>query len=208
MDAVYRRGLKRLFDLSVSALALAVVSPLLLAILAAIKLGSPGPVFYRGPRVGRGGRPFSMLKYRTMIVDADAQGPSSTSADDPRITPIGAFLRRYKLDELPQLVNVLKGDMSLVGPRPQVAWAVQGYSVEEQRLLTVRPGMTDWASIRFRNEGEILKGSSDPDRDYMIKIHPEKMKLSLKYVDSVSFTTDLGILWRTAGAVFGVGEQQ
>jgi lipopolysaccharide/colanic/teichoic acid biosynthesis glycosyltransferase len=142
-----------------------------------------------------------------MVIDAEAKGPSSTSADDPRITKLGAFLRRFKLDELPQIINVFKGEMSLVGPRPQVAWAVEGYSPEEQRVLTVRPGITDWASIRFSNEGEILKGSTDPDRDYMILIHPEKMRLSLQYVDRMSFGTDLGILLRTAGTVLGVGER-
>jgi lipopolysaccharide/colanic/teichoic acid biosynthesis glycosyltransferase len=205
---MYRHVLKRVFDVVIAAIVLLVLSPVLLGIAIAIKLGSPGPVFYRGPRVGMHKRPFAMLKFRTMVIDADAKGPSSTSADDPRITTIGAALRRYKVDELPQFINVLKGEMSVVGPRPQVAWAVDGYSAEEQRVLTVRPGITDWASIRFRNEGDILKGSSDPDRDYMILIHPEKMRLSLQYVDSVSFATDLRILVRTAGAVLGVGEQQ
>jgi lipopolysaccharide/colanic/teichoic acid biosynthesis glycosyltransferase len=205
---MYRHVGKRLFDLISSSIVLLLLSPLLLVVAIAIKRGSTGPVFYRGPRIGMDKRPFMMLKFRTMVIDADAKGPSSTSADDPRITKIGVFLRRFKLDELPQFINVFKGEMSLVGPRPQVAWAVDGYSAEEQRVLTVRPGITDWASIRFSNEGEILKGSTDPDRDYMILIHPEKMRLSLKYVDSVSFATDLGILLRTAGAVFGVGGQQ
>jgi lipopolysaccharide/colanic/teichoic acid biosynthesis glycosyltransferase len=208
VGAVYRGGLKRLFDCSVSVASLAILSPLLLAVCVAIKRGSPGPVLYRGPRVGLAGRPFSMLKFRTMIVDADRQGPSSTAADDARITRIGAWLRRYKLDELPQLVNVVRGEMSLVGPRPQVSWAVAEYSPEEKRVLTVRPGITDWASIRFRNEADILKGSDDPDRDYMLYIHPEKMALSLEYVDNVSFATDLTILMRTAGLVLGVGSSQ
>jgi lipopolysaccharide/colanic/teichoic acid biosynthesis glycosyltransferase len=205
---MYRHVFKRVFDLVTASVLLLLFSPLLIGIAAAIKIGSPGPVFYRGSRVGMGKRPFAMLKFRTMVIDADAKGPSSTSADDPRITRIGAFLRRYKLDELPQLINVFKGEMSLVGPRPQVAWAVDGYSAEEQRVLTVRPGITDWASIRFRNEGEILKGSADPDADYMRLIHPEKMRLSLQYVDSMSFATDLSIIVRTAGAVLGAGGHQ
>lgn len=205
---MYRHVLKRLFDVVVSGISLVLLSPLLIGTAMAIKMGSPGPVFYRGPRVGMHKRPFAMLKFRTMVIDADAKGPSSTSADDPRITRVGAFLRRHKLDELPQLLNVFTGQMSLVGPRPQVAWAVDGYSAEEQRVLTVRPGITDWASIRFRNEGEILKGSADPDRDYMLYIHPEKMALSLKYVDNVSFAADLRILLRTAGLVLGVGSSQ
>ena len=204
---MYRRVGKRLFDLVTASIVLVLISPVLLAIAIAIRAGSPGPVFYRGARVGMGRRPFAMLKFRTMVIDAEGKGPSSTSADDPRITTVGAFLRRFKLDELPQMINVFKGEMSLVGPRPQVAWAVEGYSPEEQRVLTVRPGITDWASIRFNNEGEILKGSTDPDRDYMILIHPEKMRLSLQYVDRMSFGTDLGILLRTAGAVLGVGER-
>jgi len=204
---MYRRVGKRLFDFVAASIVLLIVSPVLLAIAIAIKTGSPGPVFYRGARIGMGRRPFAMLKFRTMVIDAEAKGPSSTSADDPRITKIGAFLRRLKIDELPQFINVFKGEMSLVGPRPQVAWAVDAYSAEERRVLDVRPGITDWASIRFRNEGEILKGSTDPDRDYMILIHPEKMRLSLQYVDRMSFGTDLGILLRTAGAVLGVGER-
>jgi lipopolysaccharide/colanic/teichoic acid biosynthesis glycosyltransferase len=205
---MYRHVLKRVFDVLIAATGLVLLSPVLAGIAIAIKSGSSGPVFYRGPRIGRGKRPFAMLKFRTMVVDADAKGPSSTSADDPRVTKIGALLRRYKLDEFPQLINVFKGEMSLVGPRPQVAWAVEAYTPEEQRVLSVRPGITDWASIRFRHEGEILKGSADPDADYMRLIHPEKMRLSLQYVDSVSFATDLRIILRTAGAVFGVGEQQ
>jgi lipopolysaccharide/colanic/teichoic acid biosynthesis glycosyltransferase len=204
---MYRHVGKRLFDMVTASIVLVLISPVLLAIAIAIKAGSPGPVFYRGTRVGMDRRPFAMLKFRTMVIDAEAKGPSSTSADDPRITKLGAFLRRFKLDELPQIINVFKGEMSLVGPRPQVAWAVEGYSPEEQRVLTVRPGITDWASIRFSNEGEILKGSTDPDRDYMILIHPEKMRLSLQYVDRMSFGTDLGILLRTAGTVLGVGER-
>jgi lipopolysaccharide/colanic/teichoic acid biosynthesis glycosyltransferase len=205
---MYRHVWKRVFDLVIASAGLLLLSPVLAGIAIAIKTGSSGPIFYRGPRVGMGKRPFAMLKFRTMVVDADAKGPSSTSADDPRITAIGVLLRRYKLDELPQLINVFRGEMSLVGPRPQVAWAVEAYTPDEQRVLSVRPGITDWASIRFRDEAEILKGSADPDADYMRLIHPEKMRLSLQYVDRVSFATDLRIILRTAGAVFGVGEQQ
>lgn len=205
---MYRHFLKRVLDFAVSLALLAVLSPVLLLMAAAIKLGTPGPVFYKGPRVGMGGRMFSMLKFRTMIVGADAKGPSSTAADDTRITAIGAWLRRFKFDELPQLINVLRGDMSLVGPRPQVKWAVDGYSEEEKRLLTVRPGITDWASLRFSNEGELLKGSTDPDRDYMLRIHPEKVALGLRYVDGVSFATDIRILLHTAASVLGVRSSQ
>jgi lipopolysaccharide/colanic/teichoic acid biosynthesis glycosyltransferase len=137
-----------------------------------------------------------------MVVDADKIGGSSTPEDDPRVTPIGKTLRRYKLDELPQLINVLKGDMSFVGPRPQVQWAFDIYTPEEREILRVRPGITDEASLKFSNEAEILKGSTDPDKDYIEKIHPEKMRLSLEYVRHRSFSGDLSIIARTAGAIF------
>jgi lipopolysaccharide/colanic/teichoic acid biosynthesis glycosyltransferase len=137
-----------------------------------------------------------------MVVDAEKLGASSTSDDDPRITRIGKFLRKYKLDELPQLINVLKGDMSFVGPRPQVKWAVDLYTEEEKALLNVRPGITDYASLRFPNEGEILKGSKDPDKDYMEKIHPEKMRLGLEYVRNRSFWLDIKLILQTVLAIF------
>jgi lipopolysaccharide/colanic/teichoic acid biosynthesis glycosyltransferase len=193
---------KRVFDFTLASVALVALSPVLAVVGLAIKLDSSGPVFYRGARVGLNGKRFSMLKFRSMIVNAEAVGGSSTPDDDPRVTKVGRFLRGAKLDELPQLINVLKGDMSFVGPRPQVQWAVDRYTPEERLVLTVRPGITDYASLRFANEGEILKGSTDPDRDYMEKIHPEKMRLSLEYVRSRSFATDLAIIGRTLGAVF------
>jgi lipopolysaccharide/colanic/teichoic acid biosynthesis glycosyltransferase len=188
---------KRLLDLLVSSTALVMLLPLFLLLAAMIKKEDGGPVFYRGVRVGKEGRPFTMYKVRTMIVDAEKMGASSTPEDDPRVTDVGRFLRKYKLDELPQLINVLKGEMSLVGPRPQVPWAVELYSAEEKRLLSVQPGMTDWASIRFRNEGEILKGSPDPDRDYQEKIAPEKIRLGLEYVARPSLAADLKIIVAT-----------
>jgi lipopolysaccharide/colanic/teichoic acid biosynthesis glycosyltransferase len=193
---------KRAFDTALAALGLIVVSPVLAAIAIAIKTGSKGPLLYKGRRVGLDGVPFEMLKFRTMVVDADKIGGSSTPEDDPRVTPIGKKLRRYKLDELPQLLNVLKGDMSFVGPRPQVQWAVDLYTPEEREILRVRPGITDEASLKFSNEAEILKGSTDPDKDYIEKIHPEKMRLSLEYVRHRSFSGDLSIIARTAGAIF------
>jgi len=192
---------KRAFDLICSVLILAILSPFLLALAVWIKTTSRGPVLYSAPRVGLGGRPFRMYKFRTMVLDADRIGGSSTPADDPRITPVGRQLRRHKLDELPQLFNVIAGDMSLVGPRPQVQWAVDLYSPEERHVLTVPPGITDYASLRFPNEGEILRASTDPDRDYMEKIHPEKMRLSLEYVRKRSFRTDLSILAGTMAAL-------
>lgn len=199
--------MKRLMDLTLSALGLIVLSPALAAIALWIKLDSAGPVFYRGVRVGRDGVEFRMFKFRSMLQNADAIGGTSTPEDDPRITRPGKFLRKYKLDELPQLLNVLNGSMSLVGPRPQVRWAVDLYTPEEKTILRVKPGITDYASLRFRDEGEILKGSTNPDKDYLEKIHPEKMRLSLEYARTHSTWLDCKILASTVAAIiFGAGE--
>jgi lipopolysaccharide/colanic/teichoic acid biosynthesis glycosyltransferase len=192
---------KRLFDVIASCAGLGVLLPLLAVLTIAIKRESKGPVFYRGLRAGRYGKPFRIFKFRTMVVNADKIGGPTSSADDPRITRVGDFLRRYKLDELPQLINVLKGEMSLVGPRPEVVQEVLLYTEEEKRLLEVRPGITDWASIRFRNEGEILRGSADPHQAYREKIRPEKIRLGLEYVRSHSFLTDCRIIVNTLKAL-------
>lgn len=197
-------GVKRTFDVAFSACALVLLSPLFLLIGAAVRSTSRGPVFYRGQRVGRHNRDFAMLKFRTMVADADRLGGSSTPDDDPRLAPVGRFLRRFKLDELPQLINVLRGEMSLVGPRPQVRWAVDRWDSENAALLAVRPGMTDYASLAFHNEGEILRGSADPDRTYLEKIEPAKSRLGLYYVRHASFLTDLKIILATVLLLFGV----
>ena len=196
--------LKRLVDMAVSFIGLVILSPVLLTVAVMIKRDSKGPVFYRGERIGRFGKPFRMYKFRTMVLYADKIGDSSTPADDPRITKVGWFIRsKYQLDELPQLINVLKGDMSLIGPRPQVPWAVELYTDEEkQAILSVRPGMTDYASVRFPNEGEILKGSLSPDKDYLEKIAPEKTRLQLEYVKNHSLWVDFKILLRTFRTMF------
>jgi lipopolysaccharide/colanic/teichoic acid biosynthesis glycosyltransferase len=192
---------KRLFDILFSLIGLVVLSPLLAVISLLIKRDSEGPVFYRGVRVGKGGEPFKMYKFRTMVVDAEQIGGCATPDDDPRLTGVGRFLRQYKLDELPQLIDVLRGEMSLVGPRPQVEWIVDLYTPEERQLLTVRPGITDPASLRFVNHGEILKGSTDPEREYLEKIHPEKMCLSLEYVRNRSFWVDIKIILQTIASI-------
>lgn len=189
--------MKRLFDIGFSLVGLLVLLPLFLLVGVLIKLDSQGPVFYRGVRVGRFGRPFRMYKFRTMVANADRSGSSSTPADDPRITRAGRFIRRLNLDELPQFINVLKGDMSIVGPRPQVPWAVELYTEEEKAILGVRPGITDWATIWVRDEGEILRGSVDPDKDYMEKIWPEKRRLQLEYVKNHSLWIDFQIMVKT-----------
>src|SRR3989338_1104647 len=190
---------KRIFDILFSVVGLIFFSPFLFIISILIKLEDGRPVFYRGLRVGRYRKPFRIFKFRTMVVNAEKVGGSSTADDDPRITRIGKFLRKYKLDEVPQLINVLKGEMSFVGPRPQVQWAVELYNERERKLLTVRPGITDYASIKFKNEAEILKGSNDPDKDYLEKIAPEKLKLSLEYVENMSLWSDIKIIFAKIG---------
>ena len=181
---------------------LLLLSPLLLWIAWRIKREDCGPIFYRGVRVGFHGKTFRIYKFRTMVVDAEKLGASSTSDDDLRITRIGGFLRKYKLDELPQLLNVLFGDMSLVGPRPEVKKFTDLYTKEEKLILTVRPGITDWASLWNPDEGALLKGSVDPDKDYLEKIRPEKIRLQLKYVQERSFWTDLKIIFLTLKTIF------
>jgi len=193
--------LKRSFDIGASLLGLLVLLPLFVVVAIVLRWESPGPTFYRGFRAGRYGRAFRIFKFRTMVVNADKIGGPSSSADDPRITRAGNLLRRYKVDELPQLINVLSGEMSLVGPRPEVLQEVLLYTEEEKRLLEVRPGITDWASIRFRNEGEILRGSTDPHAAYREKIRPEKIRLGLEYVERRSFLTDCQIIASTLKAI-------
>jgi lipopolysaccharide/colanic/teichoic acid biosynthesis glycosyltransferase len=188
---------KRSFDISVAAIGLVLLAPMLVLIALTVKLCSPGPALYRGIRVGLCGKLFSMLKFRTMVVNAESLGGSATAADDQRITSIGKFLRRYKLDELPQLLNVLAGDMSLVGPRPEVQKYVNLYSPEEQAILKVRPGVTDWASIWNSNEAAVLEGSRDPEKSYEELIRPTKLALQLLYVRNHSFPIDLKILLHT-----------
>jgi lipopolysaccharide/colanic/teichoic acid biosynthesis glycosyltransferase len=191
-------GMKRVFDIVFAAIILLFCLPVLVAIAFAIKLAAPGPVLYRGIRVGRNGKLFAMVKFRTMVVDAESRGGSATAADDPRLTPIGKCLRCHKLDELPQLLNVLKGDLSLVGPRPEVQKYVDRFSREERTILSVRPGITDWASIWNSNEAAVLEGSRDPEKTYEELIRPTKIALQLVYVRNHSLLTDLKILLHTA----------
>lgn len=189
--------MKRFVDFFLASLGLVVVSPVLAVLAVCIKLDSPGPIFYRGLRAGRSGRPFRIYKLRTMVSTSKAQGGAWTSSADPRITRLGAILRRYKFDELPQLINVLLGDMSLVGPRPEVLEEIHRYSDEEMQLLTVRPGITDWASVKFCQEGDILRDSADPVSYYYHHIRPEKIRLGLQYVQNSSPLTDFQILCLT-----------
>lgn len=189
--------LKRIFDVVFSLFGLTVLFPALLILAILIKREDGVPVFYRGVRVGRYGKLFKIFKFRTMVVNAEKIGGSSTADDDPRITKIGKFMRKHKLDELPQLINVLNGEMSFVGPRPEVQHYVNMYTDEEKAILKVKPGITDWASIWNSDEGAILAGSSDPEKTYMEEIRPEKIRLQLKYVRERSFLVDLKIIFQT-----------
>ena len=190
--------LKRLFDILVSGIMLVLLSPVFLVFALRIKGYDHGPVFYRGTRTGLHGKQFRIYKFRSMVVDAEKTGVMSTSKNDDRITPVGHFLRNTKLDELPQLINVFVGDMSFVGPRPEVKKFTDLYTDEEKVLLNIRPGMTDYASIWNIDEGEVLKDSQDPDGDYFRLIRPEKIRLQLKYYNEMSLWTDIKILLLTA----------
>jgi lipopolysaccharide/colanic/teichoic acid biosynthesis glycosyltransferase len=197
---------KRLFDLIASLAALILLSPLLLGIALAIKLGSPGPVLFRQERVGRYGRPFRIRKFRTMVADAERTGPQLTRDADPRITRVGHFLRRHKLDELPQLLDVLRGDMSIVGPRPEVPRYVALYPPELRELvLSVRPGITDAASVTYRDESTQLAAGTDPERVYVESIMPHKLELCVEYVRNRSLGGDIRIVARTVAALLRPG---
>jgi lipopolysaccharide/colanic/teichoic acid biosynthesis glycosyltransferase len=190
-----------LFDIVISAFGLIVASPALVPAIIAVWLQDRHSPFYVAPRVARGGGDFAMVKIRSMVVDADKTGVNSTSASDARITKLGRFIRRYKLDEITQLWNVLKGDMSLVGPRPNVRSETDLYTAEERRLLSVKPGITDLASIVFSDEGDILKDSADPDLDYNRLIRPWKSRLGLFCIDHSSLALDMRLVMLTAVAI-------
>ena len=194
---------KRIFDIVVALLGIVLASPLFIGIALAVKLDSPGPVLYNGVRVGKGGKPFRMHKFRTMVPSADKMGGPSTAGDDQRLTRVGKFLKKFQLDELPQLINVLKGEMSIVGPRPEVPFYVDMMSEQERSvILSVRPGMTDWASLWNFHEGEVLRGSQDPEKTYQEKIRPEKIRLQMKYVRERNFLVDLKIIGQTIVKIF------
>jgi lipopolysaccharide/colanic/teichoic acid biosynthesis glycosyltransferase len=189
---------KRLFDLFWATLGLVVLSPLFLVVAMWIKLDSAGSVFFRQTRVGRFEKPFRIYKFRTMVADAEKKGLQLTAGKDPRITPSGEFLRRTKIDELPQLINVVKGEMSLVGPRPEVPKYVEYYPDEAKKVVfSLRPGITDYAAIHFRNENDILEGSEDPEKVYLQEILPEKVSLYLKYASGRSLWIDFLLILGT-----------
>lgn len=193
---------RRLLDLTGSAVGLLCLLPLFTIIGVLVKLDSKGPVFYRATRLGRHGKPFKMLKFRSMHTDADKLGALITPDGDPRVTRLGGLLRRFKFDELPQLINVLKGEMSLVGPRPEAALYFDYYSPDEkQAVLSVRPGMTDYGSLRFHDEGRILAGSADPVKTYLEQIRETKVRAQLDYIRDRSLMVDIKIILLTIGVV-------
>ena len=193
----FNKVVKRIFDLICSTLGLIVLSPVLIVIAIKIKLGSDGPVFFKQIRIGENNREFEILKFRTMVVDAEKLGRQITVGNDSRITKIGGFLRKYKLDELPQLINVFKGDMSLVGPRPEVPRYVKLYNEEQRKVLEVKPGITDLASIRYRDENELLGKAENPDEFYINTIMPDKLALNLEYINKNNVFIDIYIILKT-----------
>jgi lipopolysaccharide/colanic/teichoic acid biosynthesis glycosyltransferase len=188
--------LKRFFDFAISVTAISLLLPVLVIIAIGIKLSSKGPVFYRGLRIGLNGNHFRIYKFRTMVADAEKIGGPSTALDDQRLTKIGKFLRKYKLDELPQFINIIKGEMSLVGPRPQVEAYTKLYTADEKIILSVKPGLTDYSSIRFINLDSIL-GNNEVDRKYIQEVEPEKNKLRVKYARNHSLSVDIKIIMQT-----------
>jgi lipopolysaccharide/colanic/teichoic acid biosynthesis glycosyltransferase len=189
---------RRALDVTIAIVGLVVFSPLMLLIAVLIKVDSPGPIFYGAPRVGKDGRLFRMVKFRTMVTDADKTGPPITVDRDPRITRVGALLRNSRLDEIPQLLNVLRGEMSMVGPRPEAPYYVEMYSADQRAVLAVKPGITGPAQIAFRHEEESLSSPETLDQQYMNEILPPKLAMDLTYIEQQSPVTDLKILLQTA----------
>ena len=187
----------RFFDFILSLVGLVVVAPIFIVLAIWIKIDSQGPVFYKQVRVGQNGIDFGLFKFRSMVVDADKKGLITVGGRDPRITRSGYFIRKYKLDELPQLINVLLGDMSLVGPRPEVRKYVELYTDEQQKVLSVKPGITDYASIEYMDENEILGKSNDPEKTYIEEIMPEKIKYNMKYIQNKNVSEYFKIIFLT-----------
>lgn len=192
--------MKRLFDITASFFGILILSPLLIFIGLWVGLSSKGGVFYKQIRVGKNNKDFKLYKFRSMRVNSDKQGLLTVGSKDSRITKAGYFIRKYKIDELPQLFNVLKGDMSFVGPRPEVRRYVDLYSEEQMKVLSVRPGITDPASIKYRNENDILSSASNPEQYYIQHIMPDKLKINIDYINTQTFFKDIKIIFQT---IFG-----
>lgn len=194
--------LKRVFDWLFALVFLVLLSPIFIILAFWIKLDSKGPVFYKQQRVGKDGKDFWLYKFRSMRVGSDKSGLLTVGGRDPRITSSGYFIRKYKLDEFPQLINVFLGEMSVVGPRPEVRKYVQLYNTEQLRVLSVRPGISDFASIRFRNENDLLEKAENPEQFYIDEVMPEKLRINLEYVDKANLATDIRIIFATLAAIF------
>lgn len=194
---MYIKFWKRIFDIVATMIGSAILLPIIIPIALWIKLSSKGPLFYIQKRVGKDFKEFNLYKFRSMIVDADRVGPSVTSGDDTRITKIGKIIRRTKIDELPQLLNVLKGDMSLVGPRPEVMKFVEEKKEEYKKVLSVKPGITDNAAIEFRDEETIMEQYKDKEKAYIEIVLPQKIELYYNYIDTISFTKDIKLILKT-----------
>lgn len=194
--------LKRFFDLILSLIGLLIIVPILFLITILIKISSSGPVFYKQVRVGKNNKDFKIFKFRTMHVNAHKKGLLTVGGRDPRVTSIGYYLRKFKLDELPQLINVFKGDMSFVGPRPEVRQFVNLYSEIQMKVLNVKPGITDLASIEFRNENEILSKEEDPNQYYIDYIMPKKLEINLKYINQRNLLKDFVVIIKTIKVIF------
>lgn len=195
--------MKRLFDIIASFIGIILLSPILLLISLAVVLTSGFPIFYLQTRVGKNNVDFKLFKFRSMANNSDKKGLLTVGGRDPRITPVGYFLRKFKLDELPQLFNVLSGSMSLVGPRPEVRKYVDMYNEEQKKVLSVQPGITDYASLDYINENELLAKSSNPEETYIKEVMPAKLKLNLKYINEAGLGTDLKLIFRTIGKIIG-----
>lgn len=189
--------MKRIFDVVASGLGLVAVSPIFLILAIWIKLDSKGPVFYKQMRVGRKNRDFQLYKFRSMRTGSDKKGLITVGGRDPRVTPVGYYIRKYKLDELPQLINVFIGDMSIVGPRPEVRQYVDLYTPEQMQVLSVRPGITDLASIRYHDENELLEQAEDPEKYYRKVVMPDKLKINREYINKASFWFDIRLIFCT-----------
>jgi len=193
---------KRVFDLFFAIVGLVLLAPLFVIITVAINLDSPGPVFYRGERIGEKGRVFKIYKFRTMVIEADRMGPALTRGGDPRVTTVGRILRRWKVDELPQLINVIRGEMGVVGPRPEAPEYVRHYTAEQRKVLEVRPGITGLTQVRFRHEESLLSRCANPEQDYVERIMPQKLAMDLEYLENQSLLLDLKLLVRTFLCLF------
>lgn len=194
--------MKRIFDILTSAIVLLVLLPVWLVIALLIAIESPGGVFYKQVRVGKDNRDFQLYKFRTMRVGSDKKGLLTVGERDNRITRIGYFLRKYKIDEFPQLLNIIKGDMSIVGPRPEVRKYVDMYTPEQTKVLSVRPGLTDYASIKYVNENEVLAASDNPEQTYIDEVMPAKLELNLQYIANQSLLEDIRLIFKTFKAIF------